>query len=112
VEDDLDIREAISTVLGVYGYDVECAGDGQEALKLLGKDPHFALILLDLMMPVMNGWQFREVQRVDPHLSNIPVVLVSADPTLRQSAQALGAVAYLRKPVELSALLGVIEQYR
>ena len=111
VEDDLDLREALSEVLRDEGYTVAMAADGREALDLLRRQSRPSLILLDLTMPVMNGWQFRAEQRQDPDLSGIPVVVLSAGERLAEQVTALGITDYVRKPIELSRLLRLIERY-
>lgn len=111
VEDDTDIREALMGVLEEEGYDVVGAGNGREALDALREGPRPALILLDLMMPFMNGWQFRAEQKLDANLSEIPVVVVSADANVGQKAASLEAVGHLKKPVELDALLAVVARF-
>jgi CheY-like chemotaxis protein len=78
VEDDLDIREALADALGCEGYDLVLAQHGQEALELLRDGARPDVILLDLLMPVMSGWQFRQIQLADPVLAEIPVIVVSA----------------------------------
>ena len=78
VDDDPDMREALRLVLELRGYSVEEAADGQRALELLRSNPGCCLILLDLMMPGMNGWQFRKAQQEAPELAAIPVVVLSA----------------------------------
>ena len=99
-------------VLRALGYDVATAANGQEALDQLRSGPGLpSLILLDLMMPVMDGWQFRDEQKQDPALSAIPVVVVSADGRVDEKASALGAAAYLRKPVEIEDLLATVQQH-
>jgi CheY-like chemotaxis protein len=110
VEDDTATREALGLILGAQGFTVLGAGNGQEALGLLRSGPHPDLILLDLMMPVMDGWQFRREQTQDPALSAIPVVILSADGNVRQKATALRADGYLQKPVEVDSLLEAIQQ--
>jgi CheY-like chemotaxis protein len=109
VEDDIDVREAVTDTLKDAGYGVLSARHGQEALDLLRKQgaPKPCLILLDLMMPVMDGWQFRELQSKDPALADIPVVALSAHDGLH----ALGAAGHLRKPVQLRALMDVVERF-
>ena len=112
VEDDLDLREALSEVLRDEGYTVAMAADGREALDhLRRRQSHPSLILLDLTMPVMNGWQFRAEQRQDPDLSGIPVVVLSAGDRLAEQMAPLGITDYVRKPIELSRLLRLIERY-
>src|SRR5688500_52238 len=78
VEDERHLPQATTEPLDLVGYRVDCAANGEEALAHLRKGPLPRLILLDLMMPVMNGWQFRQQQLRDPVLAPIPVVVVSA----------------------------------
>ncbi|MBF5046022.1 response regulator [Aggregicoccus sp. 17bor-14] len=110
VDDDLDIRDALQDVLEEAGYCVRLAADGQEALEQLREGWCPNLILLDLMMPRMNGFEFRDVQRREPPLSSIPVLLASADPALPQAARSLGVAGYLRKPLDLDDLLGTVDR--
>jgi CheY-like chemotaxis protein len=111
VEDDPDISDMMALYLESEGYEVAAAANGQEALNYLEHSGRPSLILLDLMMPVMNGWEFRERQRQTPGLSQIPVVLLSADSKVPEEAARLGVESYLRKPVEFENLLKVIERY-
>ena len=109
VEDDADIREALHGLLQMEGYAVEECKNGLEALqRLRRKSPPPDVILLDLMMPVMDGWQFRVEQKRDPHLASIPVVALSADSTPK--AAAIDAEAYLRKPVDYDTLVDTIDR--
>ena len=108
VEDDELIRESLAPVLTDAGYQVSFAENGQEALGQLQADSSPAIILLDLKMPVMNGWEFRALQKDDPKLGLIPVVAMSAD--WSPQAAAISAQAYLRKPIESEALLGTLER--
>jgi CheY-like chemotaxis protein len=112
VEDDRDIREAGVEVLEDEGYLVSAASDGREGLLLLRRaTPKPDLILLDLMMPIMNGFQFREEQRKDPELAAIPVVVITADVNARAKAESLGAAGFVQKPVKIQPLLDIIEQH-
>ena len=111
VEDDADLRQALSEVLRDEGYAVAVAADGREALDRLRRESPPSLILLDLTMPVMNGWQFRDEQRRDPDLSEIPVVVLSASDRLAEKMGQLGVTDYVRKPIELGHLLRIIERY-
>jgi CheY-like chemotaxis protein len=106
VDDDDDIREAISDALTRAGYNVRQAANGRDALtEMRGETP--SLVLLDLMMPVMDGWQVIGEMAADPALVAIPVCIVSA-----QSGQSPPrAVARLQKPVTLEALLAAVARY-
>lgn len=106
VEDDEGNREALKELLEVEGYSVSTAAHGAEALALLrrGGEPP-GLILLDMMMPVMNGSEFRQVQKSDPALCDIPVVLMSAGARLNDEATALGVAAVIGKPPNVDAML-------
>ena len=108
VEDDDDIREALFGLLRMEGYAVEGCANGKEALARLRKYAPPDVILLDLMMPVMDGWQFRVEQRRDPVLASIPVVALSADSTPK--AAAIDAEAYLKKPVDFDTLVGTLDR--
>jgi CheY-like chemotaxis protein len=111
VEDDFDIREALTQILETEGYPVAGATNGREALDYLSSHQPPCVILLDLMMPVMDGWQFREAQQRDPNLSKIPVVVISADASVMQKAASINAVGYLKKPIELDHLLEIIGRF-
>jgi CheY-like chemotaxis protein len=113
VDDDSDIRIALREVLEDEGYEVIDFPNGREALEYLKAAPGNAprLILLDLMMPVMNGWQFRTAQLGEPSLADIPVVVISADGSLIQKASTLQVAARLCKPIELDDLLETVGQY-
>jgi CheY-like chemotaxis protein len=112
VEDDPDIADTLAELLEDAGYRVATAGNGRIALDHLQLSPELPdLILLDLMMPVMDGWQFREAQQSDPRLAGVPVILLSASVKADQAAQELGVRALLRKPVDIEALLRAIAQH-
>lgn len=110
VEDDYDIREALIQILDAEGYRVAGASNGKEALQFLRTNNRPKLILLDLMMPVMDGWQFRAEQQRDPALSEIPVVVISADASVQQKAASIDAAGYLKKPIDLEVLLDTIRR--
>jgi DNA-binding response OmpR family regulator len=112
VEDDDDIREAMALFLQTEGYDVVQATNGDEALRQLRASyGRICLVLLDLFMPVKNGWEFRAEQMADPAIAGVPVVVVSADRTARDKGDTLGAIEYLVKPVDFDHLLGTIAAY-
>ncbi len=108
VEDDEDIAEALGDLLTDAGHEVRRAANGKAAFELLSVEPLPELIFLDLMMPVMDGTQFRRLQREDPRLRGIPVVLLSADRRLAQLAKELGVADWLQKPTTEAKLLEVI----
>jgi CheY-like chemotaxis protein len=111
VDDDPEIRETIVDLLRDRGYEALGAGDGIEALDTLRSRSPWCLILLDLMMPNMDGWQMRQEQLADPVLSTIPVVVVSATTDVPQAASTLNAVDYVTKPTRLNTLLETVERY-
>jgi len=112
VEDDPDVSASLVDVLSDQGYTIATAYNGKEALTYLrGAQTVPRVILLDVMMPVMDGYEFRELQRVDPHLSDIPVVLLTADARAGEKASAMAAAAFLRKPVQLDDLYAVVGRY-
>jgi CheY-like chemotaxis protein len=107
VEDDRDTREMLERFLELEGFTVSSAENGRAALDLLQRDGGACVILLDLMMPVMNGWEFRQAQVRDPRLSTIPVVVVTAAGR-REQIPAIDAYAWLPKPVDFDRLLETI----
>jgi CheY-like chemotaxis protein len=112
VEDDRDVRESVIEVLADHGYGALGAGNGAEGLQLLrSAAPKPALVLLDLMMPVMDGRAFRAAQQGDPRLDAVPVVILSAHATADQAAVELGAAGFLQKPVSLEALLATVRRF-
>jgi CheY-like chemotaxis protein len=111
VEDDPDELDAIATIVEDAGYDVLCARNGREALHHLHEcDGRCDLILLDLLMPVMNGWDFRRRQRETPAFAGIPVFLMSAGAHLAVVRDELQAAGYLAKPVDESEILDVVKR--
>ena len=112
VEDDDDTREALEELLQQEGYDVMAARDGAVGLQLLqnGAGRHCDLVILDLMMPVMNGWDFRLKQKADPAIADIPVLVMSAGTTIANVTNELQAADYVTKPVDPRDLLRKVEQ--
>jgi CheY-like chemotaxis protein len=111
VEDDRTIRETLVMLLKLEGYKASGAANGQEALHYLSRTEPPDLILLDLMMPVMDGCQFRKVQQQDPKLASIPVVVVSSNAMVGEQATALAVEGYLQKPVEVNELLSMVQRH-
>jgi CheY-like chemotaxis protein len=108
VDDEEVVRLVTSLLLQGKGYAVSTARDGREALDLLHGQPPPDLILLDLWMPRMNGWQFREQQVRDPDLAAIPVLVVSAVADAAEQAGALSGVGFLQKPVAPEDLFAAV----
>jgi len=108
VDDDVDLLEALSEILESEGFGIRQARNGLQALELL-EPLRPDLILLDLMMPVMDGWEFVERIRGRPDWAQIPVIVLSADRNIGDNARKLGAAAYLAKPFELSQLLSLVQ---
>jgi CheY-like chemotaxis protein len=110
VEDDEDIRDAIAFILRHAGHEVLEVGHGREALDLIASRGLPDLILLDMNMPIMNGWEFaRELRARDG--SRVPVVVITAAHDAQRSAEEIGAVGFIGKPFELEALVSTIERH-
>ena len=108
VDDDPDILEALSEILEAEGFAIRQARNGLEALGELAPEPP-QLILLDLMMPVMDGWEFAARIRRRADWARIPVIVLSADRNIGGKARDLGALGYLAKPFELQDLLHLVQ---
>ncbi len=109
IDDDADIRESLSEMLSDEGHRVQAAANGQEALDLLRGSPAPCMILLDLMMPIMNGWQFVQEQATDPVLAAIPVWVITAAGDAHPPPA--GVTGVLRKLFRLDQLLDVVGQH-
>jgi len=109
VEDDEDLREMMAQLLMLEGFDTATVANGREALDYLHKAEKPDVILLDLMMPVMDGWEFRRQQQADPELAPVPVIVLSAlDQTRAANVQA---EAFLKKPLDFDRLLDLVRTY-
>jgi len=95
-------------LLEMEGFSVLTAGNGREGLNLIERDGEPCLILLDMMMPVMDGWKFREEQRKWPSLASIPVVVITADGDARGKAASIQAAGYATKPISIDSLLDAV----
>jgi CheY-like chemotaxis protein len=111
VEDDDDIRVDLCALLHDRGYRVSAVRNGLEALEYLRSSEAPQLILLDLMMPGMDGWQLRIELLKDKRWAAIPILLLSGAGGLVTEAAALGAVAFLNKPFKVNQLLGLVQQH-
>jgi len=111
VEDEADVRESLAAVLEAEGYSVIEADNGETALRKLRDPASVCLILLDLFMPVMNGWTFRNEQLRDARLAPIPVVVITADASAARRAAGMGVVEAMTKPLDFERLLKLIAEH-
>ena len=108
VEDNDAIGEAITEILREEGFEACRAENGRAALDMLRAGGKACVILLDMTMPVMNGWEFREEQWKDPAISEIPVIICTADGHAEKKAETLKAAAWMRKPVDPVQLVELV----
>jgi len=110
VDDDSDLRESLQLVLEMNGFAVVPARDGADALARLQEEPVPAVVLLDIMMPGMNGIEFRERQLGDPRLSRIPVILLTGAGHHALDARAIGGATVLKKPFDFDELFSLLDR--
>lgn len=110
IDDDLGIREALTEVLSLEGYEVDTAANGQEGLSKLRKAQP-ALVFLDLMMPEMNGLEFRRAQIAEGLAPDVPVVLMSADGHLESRRAGVSVTQCLKKPMDIQEVLELVQKY-
>jgi CheY-like chemotaxis protein len=109
VEDDEDLRDMMAQMLSIEGFQTAAVSNGREALDYLYRTAKPNVILLDLMMPVMDGWEFRRRQQADPELAPVPVIVLSAlDPA---RAGTVDASAFLKKPLDFDRLLELVRSH-
>src|SRR6185437_15071304 len=112
VDDDQGIRNNLQALFESEGYRVEAASNGVEALQILrGPGDLPSLIILDLMMPLMDGFRFRAAQELDPSLAPIPIIITTAGGNIDSKAYKLGAKGFLRKPFNLNEVLTTVERF-
>lgn len=111
VEDDPLVRSFLSEVLLQHWYTVNTVPDGEAALAFLKQHSPPKLILLDLEMAGMNGWQFRERQQQDPELAAVPVAVITGLDPAQLALSHIEAVAYLSKPFDMPAILALADRY-
>jgi CheY-like chemotaxis protein len=109
IEDDADLRDMMAQLLSLEGLDAVAVANGREALDYLRDGDPPDVILLDLMMPVMDGWEFRRRQQADPAVSAVPVIVLSALDQAR--AADVNANAFLKKPLDFDRLLSLVRSY-
>jgi CheY-like chemotaxis protein len=110
VDDEPAVRQMFEDILSGEGSEVVSAVDGRAALDLLNDGTQPCVILLDLMMPRMNGWQFAEELHADPALRELPLAVVAANPRFKPDAERLGARRWLGKPVDIDELLSKLQR--
>ena len=108
IEDDPELRDALRELLSGEGYRVTTAADGREGLARMGAPPRPGVVLLDLMLPRMDGFEFRVRQLEDPELAGIPVIVFSGGGDVEQKVARLGVAASLMKPLDFEALLDCV----
>lgn len=112
VDDDADARAAILEALEVHGYPAVGASGAEQALATLrGRSEAFGVVLLDLRMPEVDGLAFRRLQRDDPRIASVPVVVMSGDTHVKTKASGLDFVCALTKPVSLVDLIDVVATF-
>jgi CheY-like chemotaxis protein len=111
VEDDPDLREALAATLGEEGFSLERASNGLEAIELLRKGLRPRLILLDLTMPIVSGWEFRLFQQRDPELAAIPVILITAGIYKRDELEWIRPAEVLTKPLDFDRLITLLRKH-
>ena len=109
VEDDADLRDMMAQLLSLEGYNTATVANGREALEYLQNGDRPDVILLDLMMPVMDGWEFRRRQQSDPDVADVPVIVLSA--LDRARAADVDANEFLKKPLDFDRLLTLVRSY-
>jgi DNA-binding response OmpR family regulator len=110
VEDDTDVREFMDVLLTTHGFETMTASNGREALERM-RSRRPCLVLLDLMMPVMDGWEFRKLQQGEPELAKVPVVVLTALDQAQARAEGLNGVDFLKKPLDFDRLLEIVRHH-
>lgn len=112
IDDALEMHSMLRALLSEEGYTVHCVSNGQAALRYLRSVEELpGLIFLDLMMPIMDGYEFRQAQLSDPRLANTPVVIMTADGHIESKQNKINAVDSIRKPIDVDIMLQVIARY-
>lgn len=108
IEDNAAVVSTMKSILELEGYNVHTASNGQEGIEMLQKIGSACVVLLDMMMPVLNGWHFLDFQRSKPEFRDIPVIVVSA---FGEIARSVNPQDYIPKPVKLELLLTTVQKY-
>jgi CheY-like chemotaxis protein len=112
VDDDMEIRQALTDILQDEDYDVRAAANGREALEMVERGPCPDVILLDVMMPVMDGWHFLSARLAHPRLVEVPIIIISAGMEAEREAHKVGVFEVARKPLHVDDLVRRIEDCR
>jgi len=110
IEDDDDLATTMAQLIGRQGYRVVTSANGREAIERLQAGERPDAILLDMMMPIMNGWEFRAEQTAMPDVADIPVITVTADGSAKEKARAIHAAGVLTKPVSGTNLMNELKR--
>src|SRR5688572_25306749 len=110
IEDDPDIREDLGFLLRARGYEVETASDGAEALMIIER-VRPSVILLDLRMPVLDGWKFRAEAHKKPALAGVPIILLTGVEDAESVAREMGAVDVVSKPIDLAKFFRLVDRH-
>ncbi len=111
IDDEADVRELFRDILHAAGFDAVSAASGAEGLEILRSDPRIKVVLLDLLMPEMDGWRFRHHQLSQPRYASIPTVIVTGAPLGLAAHEQLQAADYLSKPVPRERLIDTVAKY-
>ena len=111
VEDDPEIRASLRELLGEEGFALYETANGLEAIEYLRSGNRPRVIILDLAMPVVNGWEFRIAQKANPSISEIPVVIISAREQTSDDVAWMEAAEFLPKPIDVERLLGAVRRF-
>src|SRR5262245_23002195 len=112
VDDDVEIRQALTDILEDENYSVRAAANGREALELVSRGPSPDVILLDVMMPVMDGWHFLSARLGHPRLIEVPIIIISAGTEAEREAKKVGVFEVAKKPLHVDDLIRRIEDCR
>lgn len=110
IEDDIAIRDTLAEILQSQGYATSLANNGKEGLEKLRTTSAPDLIVLDLMMPIMDGVTFRKKQILNESWAHIPVVVLSADGQMKNKLKEINCAAYLKKPINLDELIDIVNK--
>lgn len=111
IDDDEGVRSVMRKQLAAAGFDVVAASTGAEGIDIMRADPSFKVVLLDMIMPAMDGWGFRQVQLADPVLAAVPAIVLTGAPLPSLIHDQLKAADYLLKPVGRDHLISVVSNY-